>query len=339
MLKLGIIGCGLIGKKRSIAALELGDRVIQCFDPNPSSATEIASLTQCNVAATWQELVQNPDIDVVVVATPNNLHAPMTIQALQSGKHVICEKPLACTADESAEMVRTAKQHNRILKTGFNHRHFPGITKAHQLFTEGAIGDLLYIRARYGHGGRPGYDEEWRGKASTSGGGELLDQGVHIIDLCRWFMGEISEAYGLLTNHFWKKTSLEDNAFVLLKTTGGSVAQFHTSWTQWKNLFSFEVMGSTGYLKIEGLTGSYGSQRLYIGKRDDARWRPVEELIEFPPDDISWIEEWSEFKAALSEGRSPLGSGQDGYATSAIIDTIYNSCRTGQILPVPQHSL
>jgi predicted dehydrogenase len=129
--------------------------------------------------------------------------APVTIASLESGKHVLCEKPLGRNFAEAEQMVAAAGKTGRILKTGFNHRHHPAVWKARELVRQGAIGPLMFIRAVYGHGGPPGYEKEWRADANLSGGGELLDQGVHILDLCRWFMSDFAEAFALTGTFFW----------------------------------------------------------------------------------------------------------------------------------------
>jgi predicted dehydrogenase len=196
----------------------------------------------------------------------------------------------------------------------------------------GKIGPLMSIRAAYGHGGRPGYDQEWRGDPELAGGGELLDQGVHVIDLCRWFMGDFVQVSGMLGTWFWQVAPLEDNGFALLRTAQGQVAQVHTSWTQWKNLFRFEIFGRDGFLLVNGLGGSYGVETLTLGKRRPESGPPLMETWEFPGPDISWQAEWEEFKKAIQEGRQPLGNGHDGYQAARVIDAIYESSKTGRVV-------
>ncbi len=169
--------------------------------------------------------------EAVVVATFNKDLLPVTLAALKSGKHVLCEKPLGCNAREAEEMVVAARKADRVLKVGFNHRHHPALQQAHELAKSGKIGRLTSIRAAYGHGGRPGYDQEWRGNPELAVGGELLDQGVHIIDLCRWFLGDFVQVSGMLGTWFWQVAPLEDNGFALLQTAEGQIATVHTSWT------------------------------------------------------------------------------------------------------------
>ena len=211
-----------------------------------------------------------------------------------------------------------------VLKTGFNHRFHPAVLKAKQLADEGAIGKIINIRAKYGHGGRAGMEKEWRASKDLCGGGELLDQGVHVIDLIRWFGGDVSEVYGAIETKFWNM-EVEDNAFAILKTDKNVTASFHVSWTNWKNVFSFEIFGTDGYLKIEGLGGSYGPETLEFGKRKKEGGRPDIEILEYPTQDLSWGKEWEEFKKAVEEKREPIGSGIDGLRANEVIEAIYRS--------------
>jgi predicted dehydrogenase len=256
----------------------------------------------------------------------------VTLAALAAGKHVLCEKPLGRNAQEAAQMVEAAERANRILKVGFNHRHHPALQQAHELAQAGTIGRLMTIRAAYGHGGRPGYDQEWRAQADLSGGGELLDQGVHIVDLCRWFLGDFVQVSAMLGTWFWKVAPLEDNGFALLRTEAGQIALLHTSWTQWKNLFRFEVFGRDGYLVVDGLGGSYGVERLTLGVRRPESGPPDERAWEFPGPDLSWQTEWQEFKSAIQMGCQPLGNGHDGLRAAQVIDAFYESAQSGQVV-------
>jgi predicted dehydrogenase len=205
--------------------------------------------------------------------------------------------------------------------------------KAHELFSQGAIGELTFLRCRYGHGGRPGYGEEWRADPAISGGGELLDQGVHAVDLFRWFAGEFSDAFGMIASYLWTAGGqVEDNGFATFRTAGGQIAQLHASWTQWKNIFSFEVFGRDGYLVAEGLGGSYGPERLTWGRRRPESGPPIVEEYEFPPTDTSWQREWDELVAAIREGREPLGSGYGGWQALRMLGAVYESHRTGALV-------
>ena len=228
-MKIGIIGCGLIGTRRALVAREAKDEVALVADINQDRAKETGKTLETDWTDDWNAVVQHPEIEAVVVATVNKSLLPITLAAFQKGKHVLCEKPLGRNAQEAKQMVEAALAAKKILKTGFNHRHHHAIWRAHELVQAGKIGPLMNIRAAYGHGGRPGYDQEWRGDPDLAGGGQLLDQGVHLVDLSRWFLGDFSQVTGMLGTWFWKVAPLEDNGFALLRTATGQIASLHTS--------------------------------------------------------------------------------------------------------------
>jgi predicted dehydrogenase len=330
-MNVGIVGAGLIGKKRldSILASPSGERVIAIADIDRKRAEDLAERAGATANADWLKIIGDENIDVVAIATPNKYVLEIALAAIAANKNVLCEKPLGRNADEASKICRLAQEKGIVLKTGFNHRHHPAIFKAHDLVEQGEIGKHTHIRCVYGHGGRPGYEKEWRASKDICGGGELLDQGVHVVDLFRWFLGDFDEAYGLIRTAYWP-IEVEDNAFAIFKKATGQVAMMHTSWTQWKNRFLFEIFGDKGYLVINGLGGSYGVERLIIGKRKSAEGRflggaPDEETIEFPGADISWQEEWKEFTSAIKAKREPLGSGHDGWMANKMIDAVYRS--------------
>ena len=248
---------------------------------------------------------------------------------MRQGKHVLCEKPLGRNTAEAESMLESAKQNSVILKTGFNHRHHPAIAKAKEVADSGEIGGIMFLRCRYGHGGRPGYEKEWRADKNLCGGGELLDQGVHVVDMFRWFAGDFDEAFGYTRTCFWDM-DVEDNAFAMFTNKTGVVAMMHTSWTQWKNLFSFEVFGEDGYLIVDGLGGSYGTETLKIGKRKLQGGAPDEQMLEFPWKDVSWQLEWQEFTSSIKQNTQPIGSGWDGYQAEKMLDAVRQAAQTGK---------
>lgn len=304
MMRVGLVGAGLIGRRRANVVKEFDSTdLLVVADVDSTRAKLVAEETGCKATTDWQSIVARNDIETLIVSTPHKFLAPISMAALKSGKHVLCEKPLARNPEEAEKMVEVAKASKVRLKTGFNHRYHPAIRKARELVDQGIIGEQNFIRCRYGHGGRPGYEKEWRASAEISGGGELLDQGVHALDLFRWFMGDFSEAFGFVTTRFWDISPLEDNAFALFRTDRGQIASLHVSWTQWKNLFSLEIFGQEGYLIVDGLGGSYGPEHLIVGRRSPTSGLPQEELFEFPGQDNSWYEEWKEFVTAIQEQR------------------------------------
>jgi predicted dehydrogenase len=327
-LRIGIIGAGVIGAKRAQVIVSTKRGVLAAIaDPDLARAEALAARSGVPASSNWKELVRQKDIDAVIVAVPNAFAAPIVLAALKNGKHVLCEKPFGINAQESKKMLLAAKKSRKIVKVGFNHRFQAAVVKAHEIFAKGGIGKILFIRSRYGHGGRPGMEKEWRFNKKISGGGELLDQGVHIIDLARWFGGEFKSVYGLAETKFWK-TKLDDNAFALMKNKDVTVS-FHVSTTNWKNVFSFEVFGERGFLQIDGKGGSYGEEVLIYAKKNPGA-APDIETFRFSGSDESWAREWENFMDAVGGKGKALGTAKDGLRANQIVGAIYRSSRSGR---------
>lgn len=316
-----IIGCGLIGRKRAQA---LGAaRLVVCADKVRERAEALASLTTGVEATTdWQSAVARDDINIVIVSTTNDALAPVTIAALQAGKPVLVEKPTARNLREIESLISAAKRAGVPVRVGFNHRYHPALRQARTLFDEGKLGELMFIRGRYGHGGRLGYDKEWRANPALSGGGELIDQGVHLIDLARMFLGDFSEVTGFAHTYYWQMP-VDDNAFMMLKTPSRQVAFLHVSCTEWKNLFSLEIYGKKAKLHIEGLGGSYGVEHLTYYKMLPQMGPPETTVWEYPAGDHSWQLEFQEFLEDIRLGRTPSANLDDARAALQIVETIY----------------
>jgi predicted dehydrogenase len=189
----------------------------------------------------------------------------------------------------------------------------------------GDLGPLFFIHAIYGHGGRPGYEKEWRGDPDLAGGGELLDQGVHLLDLSRWFLGDLDVVAAVTPRWHWDVAPLEDNAFVLLQTPSGQIANLHTSWTMWKNKFSFEALGRDGYARIDGLGGSYGVESLTVGHKRTEGGVPVETCTTYEQADPSWEADWRDLVTSIEEGRGPEVDAEAGLAVMQLVDEIYET--------------
>lgn len=319
------MGAGLQGRRRAPALIGLPETQIAVVGAaDRSSAKLLADRVGAQAVEGWTRVVEWEGLDAVVVCTPPDLHAEISIAAMRAGRHVLCEKPLARTIPEAERMIEVASETGRILKCGFNHRHHPGILQAKRWRDDGRIGQPLWVRARYGIGGRPGYEREWRADPRIVGGGHFMEQGIHAVDLARWFLGEFSSVAAFVGTQFWQTEPLEDNAFALYRTPTGAVASIHSSLTQWKNLFSFEVGGADGYINVEGLGASYGTERATLGLRDFTA--PfTEQVIEYRGEDRSWLAEWQEFVAAIEEKREPLGSAQDGLQALRLVYAAYDA--------------
>ena len=193
--KIGIVGCGLIGQKRA-ANLSQNVELVSCFDDVNDYATAFAEKYGCSVSASLQEMLSDTDISAIIVATYHSSLADIGGQVLRSGKHLFLEKPGATNWRDLSSLIDLNNDFNRVIWVGYNHRFHDHARKMVSLIQDGEIGELMLMRARYGHGGRVGYDKEWRAKKELSGGGELIDQGAHLIDLASMILGDLKLCYG-----------------------------------------------------------------------------------------------------------------------------------------------
>ena len=316
----GIVGCGLIGQKR---ATSLGEgRLVACADVNEVRAEALAGNSGAKVFSDWRGLLALPAVEIVVIATLHDSLAEITLAAIEAGKHVLVEKPAARNPAELEPVMAAAELRAVKVHVGFNHRYHRAFRKARELFEAGALGELMFIRARYGHGGRIGYEKEWRAKPDISGGGELIDQGPHLIDLSRWFLGEFTEVQGFAHTYYWDMP-VDDNGFMLLKTAKQQVAFLHASCTEWKNLFSMEIYGRNAKLEIHGLGGSYGLERLTYYKMLPEMGPPETTTWEFPMGDDSWGVEIAEFYDDIRSNRMPSTALKDAYEALKVVAKIY----------------
>ena len=318
---IGIIGCGLIGQKRA-KSLGEGGRLVACADIDKNRAKSLVDTTNATAFDDWQELLKLPEVELVVVATLHDSLAEITLAAIEAGKHILVEKPAARNTKELEPVIVAAKQINVKIHVGFNHRYHRSLRKARELIDSGELGELMFIRARYGHGGRLGYDKEWRANPELSGGGELIDQGPHLIDLSRWFFGDFQEVQGFAQTSYWDMP-VDDNGFMLLKTSKKQTAFLHVSCSEWKNLFSMEIYGRDGKLDLSGLGGSYGIEKITWYKMLPEMGPPETTSWEYPMGDDSWAVEIAEFYDDILLDRSPTVSLKDAHAVLEIIETIY----------------
>jgi len=324
-LNVGIVGCGLIGQKR---AASLGSGVLKAVaDISLDRAKKLAACyNNAKAFSDWRELVEYEDIDIVIVSTTNNWLAPITLASIEAGKHVLVEKPGARHFKELDPVIEAARKKMVKVKVGFNLRCHPSFLKAREIVDSGDLGKLMFIRGRYGHGGRPGYNKEWRADPAISGGGELIDQGVHLIDLSRWFLGDFTRVSGSIHTYFWDMP-VEDNGFLHLETHSGNVAWLQVSCTEWRNIFSFEIYGENGKLQIDGLGGSYGTERLIFYRMLPQMGPPETTIWEYPFIDMSWQNEFEEFIQTIQANDEPQPGLNDARAALEIVSKIYEGSK------------
>jgi len=328
-IRFAIIGCGLIGRKR-LSALPRGSFAAAC-DLNIRRAEELVAWAGGGRAESDSARVaSDPSISAVIVSACNAALAPLATEAVRAGKHVLIEKPGAVRASELEALAAEADAKGVCVRIGYNHRFHPALRKARDLIDAGAIGELMFLRGRYGHGGRVGYEKEWRADAALSGGGELIDQGVHLIDLASWFLGDFPTVEGHAATFFWDM-KVDDNAFLCLRTAGGQTAWLQVSCTEWKNLFSLEIYGRDGKLAVDGLGGSYGTERLTYYKMLPQMGPPETQTWEFAAGDDSWAAETLAFVEDVRLGRTPSPGLREGVKTLEIVEAIYK--KSGYPIP------
>ena len=325
--KVGIIGYGKMGKTRHTALDEIGKgEVIAVSEPNLTEPLDDIP----NVS--HDEIINNPDIDIVLVCTPNFLNKELTLKALKAGKHVFCEKPPAFTAEEVAEIQEVEKNSDsRKLMYGFNHRHHDSVIRMKEIVDSNEFGKIIWMRGRYGKSVTEDYFDNWRAKKELAGGGILIDQGIHMLDLFLHLAGDFDSVKAEVSNLYWN-LEVEDNAFVILRNSKSGIdASLHSTMSQWRHLFSLEVFMEKGYMVLNGLitsTMSYGEEILSIAKNRStapaATWK--DEVKTQYIDDHSWRYELEHFLDAI-ENDTPIkiGSSEDAHKLMSIIDEIYKS--------------
>lgn len=321
-LQFAIIGCGLIGRKRANALTHRAHLKYACDLDAGRAGDLIRNIAGAHAITDYRVALADPSVDAVIVSTLNSALAPIALEAVRARKHVLMEKPGGLNASQLRTLQTAASQAGVRVRLGYNHRFHPGLRKARELLDAGALGPLMFLRARYGHGGRKGYDREWRADPKLSGGGELIDQGVHLIDLAQWFLGDFAQVEGHAATYFWNMP-VDDNAFLSLRTAAGQTAWLQVSCTEWKNLFSLELYGRDAKVGIDGLGGSYGVERCTFYKMLPEMGPPETSSWEYPRGDESWALETAAFIDDISLGREPSPGLREGIRTLEIVETIY----------------
>jgi predicted dehydrogenase len=324
-----IVGCGLIGRRRA-ALLPPGTLRCAC-DLGLGRAQQLVQRVGSGSATTdFDALLRDEEVQVILVSAANASLAPMTLQAVQAGKHVLVEKPGAVNARQLEEIGVAAKKSGSLVRVGYNHRFHPAFLKTREIMEQADVGELMFIRGRYGHGGRVGYDREWRADPRRSGGGELIDQGVHLIDLAGIFLGDFVEVEGHASTLFWDMP-VDDNAFLSLRNAAGKTAWLQVSCTEWKNLFSFEIYTRSAKFEISGLGGSYGVEKLFYYRMLPEMGPPETTIYEYPRGDSSWRLELEAFLEDIRLSRVPVPGIAEAKKILEIVEQIYRS--SGYQLP------
>lgn len=321
-MNLAIIGAGLIGRKRAKFLPKEVNLSIIC-DIDKERMVKFAQEFNCEVEGDWRKVVKNQNIQAIMIATTNKWLSIIAAAAILEGKHVLIEKPGSKNLKELEKITSAYKKKKVVLMFGYNHRYHSAIILAKKLVDSKKYGKVLFIRAKYGHGGRLGYEKEWRFNKEIAGGGELLDQGAHLIDLVNYFSGEMELYSGLTGKLFWK-TSLEDSAFIILKRKNNkSIASLSATCVEWKNIFSFEIMLKTAKVQIDGLGKSYGREKLTLYLMSPEMGPPEVQEFEFPEEDLSFKKENEIFFKRIEQNDTSDKSLKEAMYVLNIISKIY----------------
>ncbi len=329
MIKIAIAGFGKIGRVRAKEVEKNPNtQLVAVFDINKPNDLDRG----IHFCQSYEELLSQ-DIDAVFVCAFNNVLAEYTIKALKAAKHVFCEKPPARNTMELKEVIKAEKAAEKILKYGFNHRYHYSVMEAKKIIDSGAMGKLLWLRGVYGKAGSIDYHKNWRNYREYSGGGILIDQGIHMLDLMRYFSGQdFNHINSFVTTSFWD-IEAEDNAFAIMQSDEKTTAMLHSSATQWRHKFLLEMCFEEGYINLDGIlsgTRSYAPEKLVVGRREFeditfAMGKPKETTTWFENDD-SWELEVDEFvNAILGKTNIKNGTSQDAYETLRLVERIYEN--------------
>jgi predicted dehydrogenase len=328
-MKIGIVGTGLQCRRRIEAIIDSKeDQVVLVAGLNQESLDLISDKYHIETTLETDELFFNNQIEAVIVCTPPSSHLHYMVLALRHKKKILVEKPISQTSqDLIALQEEFGPDVDTYIRCGFNHRFHPAIQQMRSLLNKGAIGKPIFARAIYGICARDDYFKEWRANPEFAAGGQFIEQGSHLIDLFNWLIGTPTGIYCRTTNLIFENQPLEDGGMAILSFANGMTAQMHTTLGQWHNKFEFEIFGDSGFLRVEGLGNTYGTEKLFYGKRDQSA--PFsQEVFEFRGSDKSWRDEWESFKLSFEGNRQDIGLFNDGLLVMQIAEAGYRANQT-----------
>jgi len=324
-LRVGIAGYGVVGKRRrSFIDQHVNMQTVAVCDIKFQECETMPDGVKC--FQNYHQLLEVP-IDVLFICSPNYLAPEITIAGLKRNLHIFCEKPPGRTVKDIEEVIKVEKQHpGLLLKYGFNHRYHDSVREAQKIIKSGELGEIINMRGIYGKSKVDSYSSSWRAERKYSGGGILLDQGIHIVDLMRLFCGEFMEVKSFVSNRFWKH-DVEDNAYALMRDKHGRIAILHSSATQWQHRFSLDISLTNGFIVLRGIISSsksYGEEELVVGRRDEAHVGSMREEVTKYTEDNSWRDDINEFADAILNGKKiKYGNSYDALTAMKIVGRIY----------------
>ncbi len=324
-LKVGIAGYGVVGKRRREAIDQHpGLKTVALCDRVFSSDGVLDDGTR--FYAHYKDLLKE-DLDVLFVCMTNDVAAEVTIAGLEKGLHVFCEKPPGRDLNDIAKVIACEKKHPDLkLKYGFNHRYHDSVREALRIIKTNELGSVINMRGVYGKSKIISFDSDWRTKRALAGGGILLDQGIHMVDLMRLFAGEFVDIHSFVANSHWHH-DVEDNAYALLRTANGVVAMLHSSATQWRHRFQLEITLNRGMIILSGILSgskSYGAETLLVAYADEKDAGDPKEMTMRYNQDNSWRDEIHDFADAVLNNKPVLeGASAEALETMRLVYRIY----------------
>lgn len=315
------IGLGSFGKKRARAIKESKfAKLVALYDNNPSILDNASKELHVPIKD-YKEILKDNTIEVLAICTPNKFHKDIIIAALNAGKHVFCEKPLARNFKEAQEIYEISKKTNKVVQVGSNHRYFESVKYAKKLVDQGVIGEVLSFNGRIGHNGER-LKDTWFWKKEISGGGTLLDNGCHLLDLSRYFMGNFNKGTGVVSNSYWKNIEVEDTACGMFINDKGKTSTIFCSWRLLSGYLFFELNGSKGYINVDGRFDTHGGDKIFWSTNEDKKFYN-KDFSDIKP--TSYNQEIDKFVQNLKENKECSPSISDALEVMRMIDFVYTS--------------
>jgi predicted dehydrogenase len=343
-MRIAVIGAGAIGQLRARSVLAVpGASLAGVADVDEAAARRAAGSSGARVESDYRRFLDVPDVDALIISTPVGLHEAMILAALEAGKHVLVEKPLSNSLESCRRIHQAAGSSPHLVAVGFNHRYYRAMKYVKQAVEEGRIGTLDTLRVFGGHDGLHNFRADWMYQGELSGGGAMMDVGLHMTDLARFILGEIREVYGVAAGNVWKVAGSEDRAVAIFKAASGATAIYEATWNEWQGYeVSLEAYGEKGMVR-----GSYAPMSNLLitqsqpgGPRRKTVHRYLDLIVKekvqgWQSTTLHTFEgELADFLRRRGGAQVPLGDTLDGLRAVEIAQAVYTSTRTGAAVTI-----
>ena len=319
-MNFAVVGVGSFGIKRATAIKSSTNaNLVAISDSNKEKGEKAAEILKVPIKS-YDEILKDKNIETVCICTPNKFHVSIILDCLKAEKNVFCEKPMCRNLDEANKIIEATKKSNKVLQIGSNHRYFESVMFAKKLVDQGTIGEVLSFNGRIGNNGER-LKNSWFWDKEMSGGGTLLDNGCHLLDLSRYFMGEdFISGVGEISNAYWKNIPVEDTASGVFKTKSGKTSSIFCSWRLFSGYFFFEINGSNGYINVDGRFDTHGGDKIFWSNQEEKKIH-TRDFSKIKPN--SYLIEIDNFLKNLKKGKPCNPSPSDGLEVMRMINFIY----------------